>query len=47
MTKEELIDLETKIKNGKATEEELSIFFKEIEAQVEDLHKYISTLPKI
>jgi len=44
MTKEELIALATKVKEEKASPEEMELFLKEFKGRVDELNKYLSSL---
>jgi hypothetical protein len=46
MTKEELIELANKVREGNATPEERSTFFAEFKAKLADLKDFVATLPK-
>jgi hypothetical protein len=46
MTPEELEQLEQKIKEGKATQEEQLQLIEQVNAQIEELSAFVATLPK-
>jgi hypothetical protein len=47
MTKEELVALAAKVREGKATVRETETFFRELKKKTADLKEFVASLPKV